>query len=30
MAVNCLEVRPDGVRIVGPSFEEYFIDASAK
>jgi 8-oxo-dGTP pyrophosphatase MutT (NUDIX family) len=30
MAVNCLEVHPDGVRIVGPSFEEYFIDASAK
>ncbi|MBZ5728380.1 MAG: CoA pyrophosphatase [Acidobacteriia bacterium] len=26
-AVNCLEVRPGHIRIVGPAFEEYFIRA---
>jgi len=30
LSVNCLEVRRDSVRVVGPSFEEYFIDASTK
>jgi 8-oxo-dGTP pyrophosphatase MutT (NUDIX family) len=30
LSVNCLEVQPDRVRIVGPSFEEYVIDASAR
>ena len=29
LSVNCLEVLPDCIRIVGPSFEEYFIHASA-
>lgn len=29
LCVNCLEVRPDGIRIVGPAFEEYVIGASA-
>jgi 8-oxo-dGTP pyrophosphatase MutT (NUDIX family) len=28
LSVNCLEVRLDSVRVVGPSFEEYFIDVS--
>jgi hypothetical protein len=29
LSVSCLEVRPNFVRVVGLSFEEYFIDASA-
>jgi len=29
LSVNCLEVRHEGVRIVGPAFEEYVIGASA-
>lgn len=28
-AINCLEVRPDRIRIAGPLFEEYFIYADA-
>lgn len=28
LSVSCLEVRPEGIRIVGPAFEEYRIDAS--
>ena len=27
-AVNCLEVRPDHIRVVGPAFEQYLITAS--
>ena len=27
-SINCLEVRPDQIRIAGPTFEEYFIRAT--
>jgi hypothetical protein len=28
-AVNCLDVRPDGIRLIGPVFEDYLISASS-